>query len=98
MKEYKSNEELLNYLESKGVVIKNRKSALDVIEKYTYYSVVNTYKKVFKINGKYLDNVTFEEIYSLYNFDKYLKNIFLKYALEIEQVVKSLIANTISEK
>ena len=48
MKEYKSNEELLNHLISKGVTIKNRESALDAIEKYTYYSIVNTYKEVFK--------------------------------------------------
>ena len=35
MKQYKSNEELLNHLISKGVTIKNRESALDAIEKYT---------------------------------------------------------------
>lgn len=98
MKQYKSNEELLNHLISKGVTIKNRESALDAIEKYTYYSIVNTYKEVFKNNDKYIDNVTFEEIYALYDFDKNLKSIFLKYTLEIEQVVKSLIANTVSEK
>ncbi len=98
MKEYKSNEELLNYLISKGVTIKNKELALEAIEKYTYYSIVNTYKEVFKNNDTYLDNVTFEEIYSLYDFDKNLKSIFLKYSLEIEQVIKSLIANTISEK
>lgn len=98
MKEYKSNEELLEYLISKGVTIKNRKLALDNIEKYTYYSIVNTYKEVFKNGDKYLDNVTFEEIYALYDFDKNLKSVFLKYSLEIEQVIKSLIANTISEK
>ena len=59
MKEYKSNEELLNHLISKGVIIKNRESALDAIKKYTYYSIVNTYKEVFKNNGRYFDNVTF---------------------------------------
>lgn len=98
MKEYKSNEELLNYLVSKGVTIKNRKLALEKIEKYTYYSIVNTYKEVFKKNERYLNNVTFEEIYALYDFDKNLKSIFLKYTLEIEQIIKSLTANTISEK
>lgn len=98
MKEYKSNEELLDYLIFKGVIIKNRKLALNNIQKYTYYSIVNTYKDVFKYNNKYINNVTFEEIFALYDFDKNLKSIFLKYALEIEQVVKSLIANTVSEK
>lgn len=98
MKEYKSNEELLEYLISKGVSVKNKKVALDKIERYTYYCIVNTYKEVFKEDNKYIDDVTFEEIYALYDFDKSLKNIFLKYILEIEQVVKALIANTVSEK
>lgn len=98
MKEYKSNEDLINYLISKGVIIENKKDALSKIEKYTYYAIVNTYKEVFKGDGKYFEGVTFNEIYSLYNFDKNLRAIFLKYALEIEVVVKSLIANTISKK
>ena len=34
----------------------------------------------------------------MYDFDKNLKAILLKYALEIELIVKSLIANTISKK
>ena len=98
MKEYKSNEDLIDYLISKGVIIRNKKDALRKIEKYTYYAIVNTYKEVFKDDGNYLDGVTFNEIYSLYDFDKNLKSIFLKYALEIEVTVKSLIANTISKK
>ena len=36
MKEYKSNEELINYLFSKGVVISNKKDVLEKIERYTY--------------------------------------------------------------
>ena len=98
MKEYKSNEELLNHLLSKGVKVKNKRKALSIFDKYTYYSVVNTYKEVFKISDKYIDGVAFEEIFALYEFDKNLKVIFLKYALEIEIVIKSLIANTISER
>ena len=98
MKEYKNNQELLEHLISKGVIVENEQEALAKFEKYTYYSIVNTYKEVFKDNAKYLDGVTFDEIYSLYEFDKNLKSIFLKYALEIELVIKALIANTIAEK
>ena len=98
MKEYKSNEELLNYIISKGVKVKNKKDVLNKFEKYTYYSIINTYKEVFKNDKGYIEGVTFDEIYSLYTFDKNLKTIFLKYALEIELVVKSLIANIITEK
>ena len=98
MKEYKSNDDLINHLISKGVIIENKKDAARKIEKYTYYAIVNTYKEVFKDGDKYFNSVTFDEIYSLYDFDKNLRAIFLKYALEIEVIIKSLIANTISKK
>ena len=98
MKEYKSNEELINYLLSKGVVISNKKDALEKVERYTYYSIVNTYKNIFKDkNGKYIENVSFDDIYALFEFDKNLKNIILKYCLEIETVIKSIMANQISK-
>lgn len=98
MKEYKSNEELIKYLISKNVVVKNEQDAINKIEKYTYYSVVNSYKNNFKdSNNNYLPNVTFDEIFTLYEFDKNLKYIILKYALEVETVTKSLMANQISK-
>ena len=98
MKEYKSNEELINYLLSKGIIVSNKKDALEKIERYTYYSIVNTYKNIFKDkNGNYINNVSFDEIYALFEFDKNLKNIVLKYCLEIETVIKSIMANQISK-
>ncbi len=98
MKEYKSNEELIEYLSSKGVIISNKKDALEKIERYTYYSIVNTYKNIFKDkNGDYINNVSFDDIYAIFEFDKNLKNIVLKYCLEIETVIKSIMANQISK-
>lgn len=98
MKEYMTNNELIDYLSSKGVIIENKDKSLQRIERYTYYSIVNTYKSIFKDkNGNYIDNVTFDEIYSLFEFDKNLKNIILKNCLEIETVIKSIMANQISK-
>lgn len=98
MKEYKSNEELIDYLSSKGIIISNKKDALEKIERYTYYSIVNTYKNIFKDkNGDYINNVSFDDIYAIFEFDKNLKNILLKYCLEIETVIKSIMANQISK-
>lgn len=48
MKEYKSNEELIDYLTSKNVIINDRELALKSIERYSYYAIVNGYKNVFK--------------------------------------------------
>lgn len=66
-----TNNELIDYLSSKGVIIENKDKAIQKIERYTYYSIVNTYKSIFKYkNGNYIDNVTFDEIYSMFEFDK----------------------------
>lgn len=98
MKEYKNNEELIDYLISKNVIINNREMALKNIEKYSYYSIINGYKAVFKDeNNNYKENTSFEEIFALYEFDKNIKAIFLKFTLEIEVIIKSLMANTLAE-
>ncbi len=98
MKDYKTNEYLINYLSSKGVTVTDKKDFLGKIERYTYYSIVNTYKSIFKEpNGNYISNVSFDEIYALFEFDKNLRNIILKYCLEIEMVIKSIMANQISK-
>ena len=99
MKEYKNNEELIEYLISKNVIINDREQALQIIEKYSYYSIINGYKSVFKDeDNNYKSNVSFEEIFALYEFDKNIKAIFLKFTLEIEVVIKSLMANVVAEK
>ena len=99
MKQYKSPNELVEYLILKGVSVFNKEDTLDKIKEYSYYSVINSYKDVFKTSDKnYKKNVSFDEIYFLYEFDKNIRSIFLKYILEIETIIKSLLAETISEK
>lgn len=99
MKEYKNSNELLHYIISKGVSVNNKEDALNKIRTYSYYSIINTYKNVFKnTNNEYKKNVSFEEIFSLFEFDKNLRSIFLKYSLEIEMILKSLLAETISSR
>ena len=46
MKEYMTNNELIDYLSSKGVIIENKDKSIQRIERYTYYSIVNSYKSV----------------------------------------------------
>lgn len=99
MKEYKTNEQLIEYLISKNVIIVDKVNALRILEKYSYYSIINGYKNIFKDeNNNYKPNVTFEEIFALYEFDKNIKAIFLKFILEIEVIIKSFIANTLAKK
>lgn len=99
MKEYKDSFELLEYIISKGVSVNNKEDALNKIKTYSYYSIINTYKDVFKTkNNEYKKNVSFDEIYALFEFDKNLRSIFFKYSLEIETILKSLLSETISSR
>ena len=99
MKEYKNPSELLDYIISKGILVNNKEDALNKMKTYSYYSIINTYKDVFKNkNHEYKKNVSFDEIYALFEFDKNLRSIFLKYSLEIEMILKTLLAETISSK
>ena len=97
-KEFKSTNELIKILNSKGVSINDKNNVKYLIEKYSYYSIINSYKWIFKIGENYKDNASFEEIFAMYMFDKNLKIIMLKYILEIEAVIKTKIANLFAEK
>lgn len=97
-KKFKSASELIDILNSKGVSIKDKDNTKYLIDKYSYYSIVNSYKWIFKIEENYKDNASFEEIFGMYKFDKNLKIIMLKYILEIEAIIKTKIANLFAEK
>ena len=48
-KEFKSTNELIKILNSKGVSINDKNNVKYLIEKYSYYSIINSYKWIFKI-------------------------------------------------
>ena len=99
MKKYKNTDELIDILIHKKVIINDIEQAKVNIENYSYYSIINGYKTIFKnTDNTYKENVSFEEIFALYQFDKNLKLIFLKYFLDFELIIKSKIANLFSEK
>ena len=97
-KKFKSTNELIEILKLKGVSINSENNVSHIIEKYSYYSIVNSYKWIFKIEENYKANASFTEIFAMYKFDKSLKIIMLKYILEIEAVIKTKIANLFAKK
>lgn len=92
MKEFKTIEEQINILKSKGIIINNQKKAYKILLNNNYYNIINGYKDIFLNDNKYIKNTSFEEIYSMYEFDRSLRNIFLEYILKIENQIRSLIA------
>lgn len=92
----------MGILKSRGLVVKNRKKAKDIIRRTNYYNLINGYKEPFLQTGtvseKYLPGTTIEEIYALYEFDRKLRILTLEYILEIEKHVKSIVSYCFSKE
>ncbi|HBR01591.1 MAG TPA: hypothetical protein DD738_03185 [Ruminiclostridium sp.] len=103
-KEFSSTNTQIYILKSRGLIINSRTQAKRILQKENYYNLINGYKDLFldKTYGgadeKYLKNTNFDEIYALYMFDRELRNLFLKYILEIENNLKSVLAHDFSKK
>ena len=89
-------DELINNIKSKNINIKDENNVRNILETNNYYFIMG-YKFAFKNNsGTYKNDTSFEDIYSLYLFDKMLKLIILNPILEIEQKLKTIYNNNYS--
>lgn len=92
----------IGILKSRGIIIKNKKWAKQVLRQINYYNLINGYKEPFIkpgcINESYIDGTKFEEIYALYEFDRRLRLVILEAILEIEKQIKSIISYTFSKE
>ena len=103
---YMNIDELIEHLESKGLVIKNKKTAKNYLLDVGYYKLINGYRQPFTYiqeeNGVktryYYENVSIEDLYNLYEFDRELKSLILKYLSYIETKTKNKISELISSK
>jgi abortive infection bacteriophage resistance protein len=84
----------IKYLKQKQLDIKDEISAITVLEKVSYYGLINGYKDIFKSpdTNSFYPCTTFDDIYNLYLFDSELRDVFLKYILIFEKHVKSSIS------
>ena len=94
----------LRKLRARGMVISNGSRTKRIIEMENYYNLINGYKSPFLdksysgTDEQYLTGTKFEEIHALYLFDRELRNIFIRYILEIENNVKSVLSHDFSGK
>lgn len=97
-KSFKTISEQIEILKLHNIVIENYDYAYKILEKNNYYYLINGYKDLFIDNEyKYIKNTKIEEIYAIYQFDKSIKMIFLKYILLIENEVNTYISYEFSK-
>ena len=92
VKEYLTTDELITTIKNKGIIILNEEKVKEILKQHNYYIIMG-YKSLFIENNKYKNNVSFENIYSLYRFDRQLKILLLNALLDIESIVKNAIVN-----
>ncbi len=99
-KTFRSLEEQLEILKNKGLVINDESFCKDILLRENYF-FLNGYRRMFmKSNDKsrYIDGTTFEEVYSLFLFDRKIRNILFKNILIVENNIKSIISYQLSKK
>lgn len=102
-KEFKNTDEQVKLLIERNIVINDNEK--EHVKRYllnnNYYSVINQYSKFF-ISEKdtkdlYDNNVSFENIKAVHQFDKTIKKIFLTSIIEVEHQFKSIISYNYTE-
>lgn len=107
MKPFKTYNQQLKILRNRGLIISNGSKAIRILERENYYTVINGYKFFFlerDFNGqpvspeRYKSGTTFEEIYTLFLFDRTLRNCILEYLLIFESSIKTKLSYRFSER
>ena len=99
-KVFKTLDEQVEILRSKGLVIQDETYTKEILLRENYF-FISGYRHLFMNNpkeNKFIPNTTFEELYSMFTFDRSLRNILFKYILVVENNIKSLISYELSKK
>ena len=97
---FKTLDEQVEILKNKGLVIDNVDYAKEILLRENYF-FLNGYRHLFmksSDNSMYIPGTKFEELYSLFLFDRKIRNIFFKNILIVENNVKSIISYQLSKK
>lgn len=80
------------------LIIKDRNFAKEALASLSYYDLVNGYKSIYMINGKYKTGTTIEQLYNTHIFNKHIQGVLLKYSTYVENSFKTLLSHVIAER
>lgn len=95
-KVFKTVNQQVNILLSRGMKFKNITKAKEVLEKTNYYNLINGTKQLYidmnSTQERYIEGIYFEEVVEVLELDRNLRILFLKYILKIEDELRSHVA------
>ena len=99
-KQFKNLDEQIEIFKYKGMIVNDEKFAKSVLLRENYF-FLNGYRHLFlnsETNRTFKQGTTFEEMYSLFLFDRSIRNVLFKYLLVIENNLKSITSYQLSKK
>ena len=99
-KKFKTIDEQLDILKDKGLIIEDDEFTKETLLRENYFFIMgyrHLFMKSLKEN-KFIPGTSFNELYSLFEFDRAFRNIIFKNVLVIENQLKSIISYQLSKK
>ena len=98
-KVFRTIDEQINILKSKGLIITDYDKTSEILLRENYF-FLNGYRSPFLMSGskRFVNGCTFEELYSLFKFDRFFRNIIFKNLLIVENNYKSIFSYVLSKK
>lgn len=97
-KVFKNLDEQIEILKDKGLIINDIENTKEVLLRENYFFIMG-YRHLFlrhDSSRKFIDGTTFDELYSLFVFDRMFRNIIFKNILIVENNYKSIFSYTLS--
>lgn len=99
-KHFKTLDEQIEVFKSKGLIVDDEELAKEILLRENYF-FINGYRILLMNSYKdrtFVVGATFRELYSIFTFDRFFRNILFKNLLIIENQLKSVISYQLSKK
>ena len=98
VKPYLSYEGQINKLREKGCIIDDDSFCRDILVNIGYYRLSAYFLPFKSFDGTYMNNLSFERVYRVYEFDRKLRNLLFSAIEVIEVSLRTRLAHFHSEK
>ena len=97
---FKTLDEQIDILKSKDLIVTDEEETKKILLKENYF-FISGYRHLLMKNYRdrnFIKGATFDELYSIFSFDRHIRNICFKNILIIENNIKSIISYQLSKK
>ena len=95
-KEYKTINERIGILQSRGLLFKNINKAKEILLEHPYFDIINANEKLFckpnTSSKEYFSHIFFEDLYGVYSFNNELSKLTMNSLLSAESKLKNSLA------